>query len=247
MSVPDEIRVYVLQEPDRTFLTMRYVDPITGKQVKRSTGTTDRKDALRAAGAWQAELREGRYYAPNKITWDDFRGRYEREVLPGLAEKTRRKVSAVFNVFEEILKPARLRDVNEQRLSYYVVKLRERQAAEDTIKGSLGHVRAALRWANRIGLLAKVPKFDMPKRAKGSKVMKGRPITLEEFERMLAAIPRVISGDWKKARSDDKPPNRLPKRRPKPRTPEQQGQDSRRCGFLGALLEGALGVRTPPG
>ncbi|MEO2045846.1 MAG: site-specific integrase [Pirellulales bacterium] len=32
----------------------------------------------------------------------------------------------------------------------------------------------------------------MPKRAKGAKAMKGRPITMEEYERMLMAVPKVV-------------------------------------------------------
>jgi integrase len=32
----------------------------------------------------------------------------------------------------------------------------------------------------------------MPKRAKGGKAMRGRPITLEEFERMISAVPAVV-------------------------------------------------------
>lgn len=35
--------------------------------------------------------------------------------------------------------------------------------------------------------MVEVPKIKMPKRAKRSKLMKGRPITTEEFEGMLAA------------------------------------------------------------
>lgn len=37
-----------------------------------------------------------------------------------------------------------------------------------------------------------LPQFTMPKRAKGAKAMRGRPITMEEFERMLSAVPKAI-------------------------------------------------------
>ena len=43
-----------------------------------------------------------------------------------------------------------------------------------------------------MGLLTEAPKIDMPKRAKGSRKMKGRPITGEEFDRMLAKVPDVV-------------------------------------------------------
>jgi hypothetical protein len=54
-------------------------------------------------------------------------------------------------------------------------------------------LKAVLRWAHSQGLLAVVPKLVMPKRAKAAKMMKGRPITTEEFERMLAAVPHVVA------------------------------------------------------
>ena len=42
-------------------------------------------------------------------------------------------------------------------------------------------------------MLAEVPKIKMPKRAKGSKVMKGRPITGEEFDRMLDKVDSIVN------------------------------------------------------
>ena len=77
-------------------------------------------------------------------------------------------------------------------LSHYQSKLRENGRKESTIKGHLAHLKAALSWAVRMGLLAKVPAINMPKRAKGQKLMKGRPITGEEFDRLLASVPKVV-------------------------------------------------------
>ena len=69
---------------------------------------------------------------------------------------------------------------------------RRKESAEATIRGNLAHLRAPLRWAERIGLLVKAPRIEMPRRAKGTDVMKGRPITGEEFERMLAKVANVV-------------------------------------------------------
>ena len=48
--------------------------------------------------------------------------------------------------------------------------------------------------ADRAGqrMLAEAPTIKMPKRAKSSKVMKGRPVTGEEFERLLAKVESVL-------------------------------------------------------
>ncbi len=63
--------------------------------------------------------------------------------------------------------------------------------SESTVKSYLAHLHAALEWAARVKMLPAVPDFPEIKRAKGSKVMKGRPITREEFDRMLDAVPKV--------------------------------------------------------
>ena len=46
-----------------------------------------------------------------------------------------------------------------------------------------------------MGLLPKVPDMHPPKKAKGQTLMRGRPITAEEFDRMLAAAPKVRPDD----------------------------------------------------
>ena len=77
-------------------------------------------------------------------------------------------------------------------LSDFQAKLRATGVKETTIAGHLRHLRAALGWAVSQELLPKVPKIEMPKRAKGvTKTMRGRPITTEEYERMLASVAAV--------------------------------------------------------
>ena len=58
------------------------------------------------------------------------------------------------------MNPEKLADLNAGRLSSYQTKLRERGASENTIKGHLAHIGAALRWAKRMGLLAVVPNIE---------------------------------------------------------------------------------------
>ncbi|MCC6126006.1 MAG: site-specific integrase [Pirellulales bacterium] len=62
---------------------------------------------------------------------------------------------------------------------------------ETTIAKTLRHIKAALRWGERMGLMQKAPSIIMPKRVKGQSMMKGRPITGEEFDRLLAAVPKI--------------------------------------------------------
>ena len=64
--------------------------------------------------------------------------------------------------------------------------------SEASVARHLRHLKTICRWAHRQGYLQQVPVFDMPKRAKGAKQMKGRPITLEELERILAVTPKIV-------------------------------------------------------
>ena len=203
----EEIKVHVIKEKDRANLVMRYVDPATGKQVKRSAKTPKMKIARDRAAVWEHELRTGKYVAPSKLPWADFRSRYESEVVPGLAEKTGKMITTAFNAVERITSPKKLSDMTAARLSAFQAKLRKEQRSESTIRSYLAHLRSALRWAVDVGMLPAVPKFPRLKRAKGSKVMKGRPITTEEFERMLAKVVVVLTETPNKQRKEAKPPS----------------------------------------
>ena len=104
---------------------------------------------------------------------------------------TAKKALGVFSVLESILpqvKNGMLRELTPERLSVWQADLRKRGRTEATISGHMAHLRAALAWTVDQGLLAQLPKMKRPKRAKrsgGADPMKGRPISGEEFDRML--------------------------------------------------------------
>jgi integrase len=50
-------------------------------------------------------------------------------------------------------------------------------------------LRAALNWAERLKLIDEAPTVEMPRAGRG---MKGRPITAEEFERILKKVPATV-------------------------------------------------------
>jgi len=194
----DQIEVSVVEFSDRKFFMLQWVDPATGRKrtrsskVERTGRKRERNEAERVASELERELQAGREAHPNKLTWAAFRERYEMEVLPSLATTTDRKVAGVFNSLEAILPKVangRLQELTAERLSYFQSQLRKMERSESTIKGHLAHLKAALNWATRVGLLAKTPRIQMPKRPGTAK---GRPITTEEFERLLDKTPEVV-------------------------------------------------------
>ncbi|WP_428303920.1 hypothetical protein [Lacipirellula sp.] len=108
----EDIKVHVVKYPDRTRLMMRDKYPDSGRQIARSTGTKDEKEADRAAAKREAELREGRYKRPSKMTWEEFRNHFDRNVMSGPRESTALAYDSTFNVFERKFRPGKLAQVN---------------------------------------------------------------------------------------------------------------------------------------
>lgn len=195
----EEIKVHVV-DYGRKCWYMRYKDPLTGKHVARSTGVPmhqkgGKRDAAKVAGKWEAELRDGKFKPLSKVTWDEFRERYETQALKGMADQTQYPVSATFNSIETLISPQRLRDITAAQVTLWQHRMREADYSESTIRSYGTHLRAALNWAVAQGMLSSAPKVPMPKRASrsdGRTPMKGRPVTTEEFERMLKVTSAVV-------------------------------------------------------
>lgn len=186
-----EIKVKVSKHGKRKYLIMFYDDPVTGKREQRSTKKTTRREAEREAAKWEAELRAGKYSKDQRITWQQFRQRYEDEKLTAVSEHAMHVTATALNHFERLVNPLYLRAVSSAVVSRFQADLRKEGKPDTTIACYLRHLKATLRWAAAQGLLPEAPRFNMPGIGKGRRMMRGRPITTEEFERMLAAVPKV--------------------------------------------------------
>jgi site-specific recombinase XerC len=126
------------------------------------------------------------------MTWEEFRDKYETEVLPGLADGTGDCKASALNHLERTINPQRLSDLTTARLSAFARMLRAGGMIDTTLAVHLSHLKPILRWAVRQGYLRTMPDIDMPKRAKGvSRTMRGRPLTGEELDRLLAKVRSV--------------------------------------------------------
>lgn len=187
----EDIKVLITKREGRRFWQAYYIDPISGKQKFRSTGTTSKRDADKFAGKWEDELRTGRFKAPSKITWEEFTDRFALEYSVGLAKETARKYDTAFSQFQQHTGVQRLSDVDTTTISTFQANFRATGSAESTLACRLRHLKAAFRWAESMGLMREAPSIKMPKRVKGGTLMKGRAITLEEFERLITKVPKV--------------------------------------------------------
>jgi integrase len=187
----DEIVVKVNSYGPGRPLSLVYFDPVSGRKKAKSAGTTDWREAERLAGELEKELRAGRGASPNKITWREFRKRYEDEKGAAQAVKTRAAFKSAANHLERVLNPDRLAKLTSATLSRFQAKLRDEGMGEVTIGSTLRHLRAALSWGADVGLLLAVPKMSIP-RAGGAR---SRAVVDEEFDRMLLAVPKVRPQD----------------------------------------------------
>ena len=193
-------RVSVIHRTGRRCYDLRYTDPITGKRRLMATDieAVDRS-SLRAAEAEADKLAkrlDDESLPPSgKFTWANFRSRYESEVVPSLAVETGVKVRVVLNRLETVIDRVRLSGIREEHLSKFAAALRTDGMSESTIKSYLATLRSALSWAVDQRMLESVPRIAKVRRArKGGKasLMRSRPITGEEFDRMLEAVPAVV-------------------------------------------------------
>lgn len=195
----EDIHVKVVEFGDRKHYQLQWFDPITQKKKTKSSGIEktgrkrERDAAEKEAGKLEDSLRAGRYRHSGKVRWADFRRRYQDEALASLAASTEKKGCLILDLVERELSPKWLSDLTAHRLSHVQKLWRDKGLSEHTIKGYFATLLSALNWGQRMGLLAKVPNIERPKRAKKQTVMKGRPITTEEFERMLDKVVDVLT------------------------------------------------------
>jgi len=185
-------------------LSLVYFDPITGKKIAKSAETTNRQKAEKKAAILENDLNTGRYKPTSKITWKEFRERFEREHVTALAPDSQTSYRAALNHLERVVNPDRLSKLTTAVISEFKDKLRQPRTVErrgkpvtipgmkeTTLNTTCRHIKAALRWAQTMGLMAEAPKIQ----ASAPKAARARPVLAEEFDRMVAAVSKVRPDD----------------------------------------------------
>ena len=183
-----EFNVRVKKRANRKYYQAVYIDPESGNKVEVTTNETKKREAERFAAKLESQLLEGRYRKNSKMLWTDFKDRFADEHLSGLSSETYRSYMTAFSAVKKYINPKRLSDITTARVSVIQSNMRGNKLEEDTIANYSRHLKAALNWAIDMEIIHQGPKIKMPKRVKGAKSMKGRPISLEEFERIIAKV-----------------------------------------------------------
>jgi integrase len=182
--------VVTVVDRGRTYLYLRYIDPVDGKTREKSSGLSDWKDAERAAWQWQSELNSGTGVSVGVMKWDAFRLEFTTQYLSNWSDRYASNVEGSLNVIQELMSPDTLTRINDAWISRFHLLAKKRGVSYATVKKYFQHLQTALNWAKERGYIKVVPILSKRVKAttKGGKLMKGRPITGEEFDRMLEAV-----------------------------------------------------------
>jgi len=172
---------------------MVYRCPRDGRKVERSSGTTNRRDAERAAARWEDELNSAAPSSDGSIAFGHFCDLLDERHLSGLSPNTRHDYHGALDLLLRLTQPVQLRDVTSERLTEFVGHMRANGRADETIRSRLSAIRASLNWGVDAGLLAYCPRMPrMPRRKNSAGGMKGRPLSDDEFGQYIDAVAEVV-------------------------------------------------------
>ena len=186
----DEINVIVVNR-GRKFLYLRYTCPVTGEKIEKSSEETTEKEARKRAGEWQAELRAGGGKSTS-ARWEAFREAYENGKVFNLRDRTAEKICSTFNMVEELMKPDSVKRITRPWLTEFQKRLLNAGRSPATVESHCRHLKAAMNWARDEKIIQTVPQFPKLNKVRSAKVMKGRPITGEEFDRLILAVDTLL-------------------------------------------------------
>jgi len=181
-------QIIVFKREGRKYFECQWTDPRTNRKRTRSTKKTTRRDAERWVSKHEDELLETDTLA-GKTAWADFRTRYEKEALHGLAKKTIGKTKGTFNKLEKLINPLYAESLDTRAVEQFKSKLYGESIQPSTIVSHMIILRKALRWAHKRKIIKTMPEVDVPKK---TPARRGRAITQEEFDRMIKAVPKVV-------------------------------------------------------
>lgn len=180
-------RVYVVAVEGKKNLQLRWQEGRRRRQ--KSAGTTRRREAERLADQLARQIDSGVDLSP--LDWYDFCERHRVERLALLRKASRADWETASNHYGRLMAPETVRDVTANEISKFAAKLRAEGFTASRIAKFLGEIRRAMAWAAKLRLVEDVPFVAMPPSSRGG-TMHARPVTAEEFERMLAVVPRAI-------------------------------------------------------
>lgn len=187
---------------------IRYTHPIDKREVRISTKTADEAEAIEQRKGIEAKLQLGIEIVPRKkstlgpsMPWADFREEFTRLKVATMrstnsAESAEYRLDVCEAVMQprtigQMASPANLATLQARLLAGYGGN--EKARSPHTVKSYMATLIAALNWAHRpMRWLPDAVEFDL---LETDDPAKGRPLCGEEFDRMIAAVPKVLASE----------------------------------------------------
>ena len=206
------VKMTVFRPKRRKNYVMRWTDPKTGRRCEETTETHVKRNAYQIAAAKADKVLEDA--AVDDLEWDEFCDLYEKHVIGRRPGRSQEPWQATRRWIDRLCKPRRLSQVTTVWVTRWQQHLREADIrrpkkqpkrkpktpqpplpplhmSENTVASYSARLKAALNWAVKQGYIRSVPTVlvqteDTPR---------SRAIVGEEFDRILAAVPKVRPDD----------------------------------------------------
>ena len=187
------MRVYLFKRGNSKYWQMKWTGR-DGREYRQST-RKKRKSEARDVAAQKSQVLENEIEI-ERIGIDAFCERYEREFLAG---KSREHINKLHNSFGKLVdsqNPILVTDITSSMVAEFADQMRKDEISEATIRGYLGYIDRSLKWAVTAGIITQNPLITRPK-IPDDDCAKGRPLTLEEIERLEMQAEAVVGENAK--------------------------------------------------
>ncbi len=170
----------------RPYFVVRWSNGPTGfESGEKSTKLKNRRKAEQWAGEFIASLqsRDGKH---GNMTWAAFKDIYQEKRLVNI--KSSASYRTAIKRAEEYLSIKYLRDLDAAAILGLQQCLQSNGYSKATQASYAKHLRAILRWAESEGYIDHVPRI----KTGSTDAMRGRPLTTEEYERLLNAVVKLV-------------------------------------------------------
>ncbi len=135
---------------------------VSGKALKKPSGTTSRSVAAKQLEKWKAEVLQGTYVPDaDKTTFDDLATLLTNEYKANGRRSTDRVEDAIGHLRAFFTAYCRARAITTDRVLAYVRHRQEQGAANATVNRELSALKRMLRLGEKVGKVARRPHIDM--------------------------------------------------------------------------------------
>ena len=168
---------------------------VNKKQIKRSTGTTNKKLAEKILAKFRVDIVEGRWFEKDmasQYTYEELIERFKREYMPSLEPTTSRRYKSCLTHLNKFFTGMTLNLITSDNLSTYFSNRRNEGAMPSTVNKERNLISKAFNLAIKPWKMAKVnPCNDVPREKENNEVI--RWLTPEEEERLLEESQGYLS------------------------------------------------------